>query len=111
MKKKRKTTKKNKYCYVALYYPPGNQLDQYKKNVINAEKNKTELKAKKQKEAKQKKDEENGNKYNKQPKELEEEEKKNSEENDDFHVADYIDEETHLQNKDDILKRGENNND
>ena len=48
LKEKQKDNKeKNIYCYVALYYPAGNQPEQFKENIINAEKNISEIKNKK----------------------------------------------------------------
>ena len=42
--KEKENREQNKYCYVALYHPAGNQPDEYKNNIIDAEKNIKELK-------------------------------------------------------------------
>ena len=83
--KEKENKEKNIYCYVALYYPAGNQPDQFKENIINAEENISQLKNKeninKDEEIKIKNDEKINN--------LKEEEKNASESDNNIEVQEY----------------------
>ena len=88
--------KNSKYCYVALYYPAGNQPDQYRSNVFNAEQNIRELEEENQNKKNVKKDEKGKIKSNEKSNESNEEKKDNEFENN-VDVQDYFD--TYVENK------------
>lgn len=106
----------NKYCYVALYHPAGNQPDQYRKNVFNTEQNIKELEAKNRNKKNEKNDEEGKIKFNEELNESNKEKKIDNEPENNFEVQDYVSD-TNAENRKEneentvnIYKRDKNNN-